>query len=150
MDGPRACFAEDDVEIIDLINALFREGTGQNVRTDYPLLDDPAMLHNRRVIKLDGKVVAHRGGRRPRRHRVPRPACTRRRVVRERNAGGSSANTDRPRKSVGDSETRVSQTGPRGCRGRVSDASDILSKPLSQTNASSVSAHPGGFEVYLL
>jgi hypothetical protein len=59
MDGPKACFAEDDVEIIDLINALFREGTGQNVRTDYPLLDDPAMLHNRRGIKLDGKVVAH-------------------------------------------------------------------------------------------
>ena len=59
MDGPRACFPEEDIEIIDLINALFREGTGQNVRTDYPLLYDPAMLHNRRVIKLDGKVVAH-------------------------------------------------------------------------------------------
>jgi GNAT superfamily N-acetyltransferase len=59
MDGPRACLPEDDVEIVDLINALFREGTGQDVRTDYPLLYDPAMLHNRRVIKLDGKVVAH-------------------------------------------------------------------------------------------
>ena len=59
MDGPRACLPEEDVEIVDLINALFREGTGQNVRTDYPLLYDPAMLHNRRVIKLDGKVVAH-------------------------------------------------------------------------------------------
>ena len=59
MDGPRACLPEEDIEIVDLINALFREGTGQNVRTDYPLLYDPAMLHNRRVIKLDGKVVAH-------------------------------------------------------------------------------------------
>jgi hypothetical protein len=29
-------------------------------------------------------------------------------------------------------------------------SSSILSKPLSQTNASSVSAHPGGLEVYLL
>ena len=61
MDGPRACLPEDDVEVVDLINALFREGTGQNVRTDYPLLYDPAMLHNRRVIKMDGKVVAHEG-----------------------------------------------------------------------------------------
>ena len=59
MDGPRACLPEEDVEIVDLINALFREGTGQNFRTDYPLLYDSAMLHNRRVIKMDGKVVAH-------------------------------------------------------------------------------------------
>lgn len=59
MDGPRACLPEEDIEIVNLINALFREGTGQDTRTDYPLLYDPAMLHNRRVIKLDGKVVAH-------------------------------------------------------------------------------------------
>lgn len=59
MDGPRACLPEEDVEIVDLINVLFREGTGQDVRTDYPLLYDPAMLHNRRIIKLDSKVVAH-------------------------------------------------------------------------------------------
>ncbi len=59
MDGPRACLPEEDVEIVDLINLLFREGTGQDTRTDYPLLYDPAMLHNRRIIKLDGKVVAH-------------------------------------------------------------------------------------------
>lgn len=59
MDGPRACLPEEDVEIVDLINSLFREGTGQDTRTDYPLLYDPAMHHNRRVIKLDGKVVAH-------------------------------------------------------------------------------------------
>ena len=59
MDGPRACLPEEDVEIVDLINVLFREGTGQDVRTDYPLVYDPAMLSNRRIIKLDGKVVAH-------------------------------------------------------------------------------------------
>ncbi len=59
MDGPRACLPSDDVEIVDLINKLFREGTGQDVRTDYPLLYDPARLSYRRVIKMDGKVVAH-------------------------------------------------------------------------------------------
>ena len=59
MDGPRACQPEEDVEIGDLLNAVFREGTGQDVRTDYPLVFDPAMLHNRRIVKLDGKVVAH-------------------------------------------------------------------------------------------
>ena len=59
MDGPRALQPQEDVEVVDLINALFREGTGQDVRTDYPLVYHPAMLHNRRIIKLDGKVVAH-------------------------------------------------------------------------------------------
>lgn len=59
MDGPRACLPSDDVEIVDLINKLFREGTGQDVRTDYPLLYDPDRLAYRRVIKMDGKVVAH-------------------------------------------------------------------------------------------
>ena len=59
MDGPRACLPSDDVEIVDLINGLFREGTDQDVRTDYPLVYDPAELHYRRVLKMDGKVVAH-------------------------------------------------------------------------------------------
>jgi GNAT superfamily N-acetyltransferase len=59
MDGPRACLPEEDIEIVNLINSLFREGTGQDTRTDYPLLYDPEMLHNRRVIRLDGKIVAH-------------------------------------------------------------------------------------------
>jgi len=59
MDGPRACLPEEDSEIVNLINMLFREGTGQNVRTDYPLLYDPKMLRNRRIINLDSKVVAH-------------------------------------------------------------------------------------------
>ena len=59
IDGPRACLPEEDAEIVDLINVLFREGSGQDVRTDYPLLYDPALFPNRRVIKMDGKVVAH-------------------------------------------------------------------------------------------
>lgn len=54
MDGPRACLPSDDVEIVDLINKLFREGTGQDVRTDYPLLYDPDRLAYRRVIKMNG------------------------------------------------------------------------------------------------
>ena len=59
MDGPRAIEPPEDEEIVDLINGLFREGTGQDVRTDYPLVYEPAMLKNRRIVKVDGKIVAH-------------------------------------------------------------------------------------------
>ena len=59
MDGPRACRPSDVEEIFDMINGLFREGTGQDVRSDYPLVYQPAMLKNRRIVKVDGKVVAH-------------------------------------------------------------------------------------------
>ena len=59
MDGPRAIEPREDEEIVDLINGLFREGTGQDVRTDYPLVYEPTMLKNRRIVKVDGKIVAH-------------------------------------------------------------------------------------------
>ena len=59
MEGPRASRPDEAEEIVDLINGLFRQGTDQDVKTDYPLVYDPAMLEYRRIVKEDGKVVAH-------------------------------------------------------------------------------------------
>jgi len=59
MDGPRACTISDIESSLELINKVFREGTDQDARTDYPLVYDSSMLEFRRIIKMDGKVVAH-------------------------------------------------------------------------------------------
>ena len=59
MDGPRACRERDFDETIGLINQVFRSGTGQDVRTDYPLVFDPSRMEYMRILKGDGKVVAH-------------------------------------------------------------------------------------------
>ena len=59
MDGPRACKISDVESSLELINKVFREGTDQDARTDYPLVYDSSMLEFRRIIKIDGKVVAH-------------------------------------------------------------------------------------------
>ena len=59
MDGPRACELSDVESSIELINKTFREETGQDIRTDYPLVYDSSMLEFRRIIKIDNKVVAH-------------------------------------------------------------------------------------------
>jgi len=59
MDGPRACTTSDVESSLELINKVFREGTDQDARTDYPLVYDSSMLEFRRIIKIDGKVVAH-------------------------------------------------------------------------------------------
>ena len=59
MDGPRACREEDFEETVALVNAVFREGTDQDIRTDYPLVFNADRMHYMRIIRVDGKVVAH-------------------------------------------------------------------------------------------
>ena len=59
MDGPRACKLSDVESSLELINKVFREGTDQDARTDYPLVYASSMLEFRRIIKIDNKVVAH-------------------------------------------------------------------------------------------
>ena len=59
MDGPRACTLSDVESSIELINKTFREETGQDIRTDYPLVYNSSMLEFRRIIKIDDTVVAH-------------------------------------------------------------------------------------------
>ncbi len=59
MDGPRACRPEEFDETIDLINQTFRAGSDQNIRTDYPLIFNQEKLEYMRILKVDGKVVAH-------------------------------------------------------------------------------------------
>ena len=44
MDGPRACTTSDVESSLELINKVFREGTDQDARTDYPLVYDSSML----------------------------------------------------------------------------------------------------------
>ena len=38
IDGPRGCRASEFEEVIGLINSVFRTGTDQDIRTDYPLV----------------------------------------------------------------------------------------------------------------
>ncbi|MCL0099859.1 GNAT family N-acetyltransferase [Dehalococcoidia bacterium] len=59
MEGPRACRMDEVEEVFELINGTFFEGGDRDVRNDYPLVYDPVMLKYRRVVKEDGKVVAH-------------------------------------------------------------------------------------------
>ena len=59
IDGPRACRASDFEEVIALINQVFRAGTNQDIRTDYPLVFNRAKMEYMRILKVDGVVVAH-------------------------------------------------------------------------------------------
>ncbi len=59
IDGPRACRASDFEEVIGLINQVFRAGTIQDIRTDYPLVFNRAKMEYMRILKVDGVVVAH-------------------------------------------------------------------------------------------
>ena len=59
VDGPRACAPADLEDALALINRVFREGTDQDVRTDYPLVYNPSAMHLERIIRVDGELVAH-------------------------------------------------------------------------------------------
>jgi predicted acetyltransferase len=59
IDGPRACQASEFEEVIALINQVFRAGTNQDIRTDYPLVFNHAKMEHMRILKMDGVVVAH-------------------------------------------------------------------------------------------
>ena len=59
VDGPRACTPADLEDALALINSVFREGTDQDVRTDYPLVYHPSAVHLRRIVRVDGELVAH-------------------------------------------------------------------------------------------
>ena len=59
IDGPRACRASEFEEVIALINQVFRAGTNQDIRTDYPLVFNHAKMEHMRILKMDGVVVAH-------------------------------------------------------------------------------------------
>ena len=59
IDGPRACQASEFEEVAVLINRVFRAGTVQDIRTDYPLVFNPSRMEYMRILKVDGKVVSH-------------------------------------------------------------------------------------------
>ena len=59
IDGPRACRASEFEEVIALINQVFRAGTNQDIRTDYPLVFNQSKMEYMRILKVDGVVVAH-------------------------------------------------------------------------------------------
>ena len=59
VDGPRACQASEFEEVIGLINQVFRAGTDQDIRTDYPLVFNRSKMEYMRILKVDGVVVAH-------------------------------------------------------------------------------------------
>ena len=59
VDGPRACQASEFEEVIALINQVFRAGTDQDIRTDYPLVFNHSKMQYMRILKVDGVVVAH-------------------------------------------------------------------------------------------
>ena len=59
IDGPRACQASEFEEVIALINQVFRSGTDQDIRTDYPLVFNHSKMEYMRILKVDGLVVAH-------------------------------------------------------------------------------------------
>lgn len=59
IDGPRGCRASEFEEVIALINSVFRAGTDQDIRTDYPLVFNQSKMEYMRILKVDGVVVAH-------------------------------------------------------------------------------------------
>ena len=59
MDGPRACKVQEFDEVISLINMVFREGSDQDIVSDYPLVFNRPMADYMRIVKVDGKVVSH-------------------------------------------------------------------------------------------
>ena len=54
IDGPRACRASEFEEVIALINQVFRSGTDQDIRTDYPLVFNHLKMDYMRILKVDG------------------------------------------------------------------------------------------------
>lgn len=59
MEGPRACKPDEVEEVFELIHGVFFPAGDRDVRNDYPLVYDPAVLNYRRIVKQDGRVVAH-------------------------------------------------------------------------------------------
>ncbi len=59
MEGPRACRPEEFDETLALINSVFRAGSDQDIRTDYPLIFNDRGLRYMRILKVAGQVVAH-------------------------------------------------------------------------------------------
>lgn len=59
LDGPRACGAEEFDQVLATLNRVFRDGSDQDVRTDYPLIFDPGRRELMRVVVIEGEVVAH-------------------------------------------------------------------------------------------
>ena len=59
IEGPRGCRASEFEEVIALINSVFRAGTDQDIRTDYPLVFNHSKMEYMRLLKVDGTVVAH-------------------------------------------------------------------------------------------
>ena len=59
MEGPRACRPEEFEETLALLNSIFREDSDQRLENDYPLIFNPSGLEHMRIVKDDGKVVAH-------------------------------------------------------------------------------------------
>ena len=51
--------ASEFEEVIALINQVFRAGTNQDIRTDYPLVFNHSKMEYMRILKVDGVVVAH-------------------------------------------------------------------------------------------
>src|SRR6476661_4692845 len=58
IDGPRPARPADLPEVIALVDAAMRAGTDQTLLTDYPLVYDPANLHNVRVLRVDGELAS--------------------------------------------------------------------------------------------
>ena len=59
MDGPRACREDEFDEAIALINSVFRAESDQDIRADYPLVFNQAGLEYMRIVRVDGRIVAH-------------------------------------------------------------------------------------------
>ena len=59
IDGPRGCRASEFEKVIALINSVFRTGTDQDIRTDYPLVFNHSKMEYMRILKVDEVVVAH-------------------------------------------------------------------------------------------
>ena len=59
MNGPRACRPEEFDSTMALINQTFRDGSDQDIRTDYPLIFNLDQLDYMRIVAVDGKVVSH-------------------------------------------------------------------------------------------
>ncbi len=59
MDGPRACREDEFDEAIALINSVFRAESDQDIRADYPLVFNQACLEYMRIVRVDGRIVAH-------------------------------------------------------------------------------------------
>jgi len=59
MDGPRACREDEFGEAIALINSVFRAESDQDISADYPLVFNKAALEYMRIVRVDGRIVAH-------------------------------------------------------------------------------------------